>query len=68
MNRIAMGLLIVLAVSAADGRAATTPAKDMSIETKADVYGPHVLKERSVRLNGGDANVMREALEEFLEL
>ena len=60
MNRIAMGLLIVLAVSAADGRAATTPAKDMSIETKADVYGPHVLKERSVRLNGGDANVMRE--------
>jgi hypothetical protein len=52
--------LIVLAVSAADGRAATTPAKDMSIETKADVYGPHVLKERSVRLNGGDANVMRE--------
>ena len=59
MNRFAKGWPVLLALVLAIGLPSMAAADEVTMEAQQEVYGPHVLNERSVRLNGGDANVLR---------
>ena len=56
MNTIAKALLTAWAALIL---ASPAGAADLEAQQQAQPYGPHVLSERSVRLNGGSANVLR---------
>ncbi len=53
MKTIAMALLAVLVLTV------PAAAEELEVRQESQPYGPHVLSERSVRLKGGAANVLR---------